>query len=337
MAEVTNTERSNDQDLVERLAAKLSEESGSDEPEARGGPEDEPDTGAAELPLQGTLEEEPEDFSTEEAPESAEEEPLDYEDESEAEPEPNRYKVLVDGETREVTFDELLRGYSGTEVFTQRTQEAAELAKHAEQSRTHANALAGEYEQALNILREQVSAQTPEPPADNAPDREWGTYLREKAKLDEIDKHVGEFQQFRQVEVQQQLAELKAVEGQKLLQAMPHWRDPEIATKERGKLVRYAHTIGMTDSDISGLYDHRAVVMIDKARRYDELMEKSKGARGKAQAAPTLKPGAAKAQPTRRASKRRDVDQARERFQKSTGRGELAAAADLVRHTGIID
>lgn len=327
-------ERQSDAELVEKLTGLLSaEEAGSDEPEARGEPEDEPDTTTEpEEESEGEVE----DLEAE-APEETLEEPLEDEDEQEAyeDSEPTLYAVRVDGKTKEVTLDELTRGYSGQEVFTQRMQEAAEQSKTAGAELQRANGLAAEYEQALTILRERLAADIPAAPADEASEKEWGLYLREKAKIEEVDTHFREFQQFRHDEVGKQLAVLKEKETDLLMQAMPAWQDPEVAQVEKGKLVAYAHVIGMTDEDLANIYDHRVLLLIDKARRFDELNVKRGKVKGKRKAAPTLRPGASRGRT--RPSKQKDYNKARERFMKSRGgRRELELAADLVKRTGLL-
>ena len=309
----------------------LSLEEGSDTPAASGGREDEPDTTAE---TEGEPEVEAEDLEVESS-EKVEEEPDADETEAYEEPEPTRYHVRVEGKDKEVTLDELIRGYSGTEVFTQRTQEAAEQAKFAQQEMQRANGLAAEYEQALQMFREKLAADAPTPPSDDASDREWGTYLRDKAKHEEVEQHYREFQSFRQAEVDRQLETLKATESEKLMRAMPHWSDPAVQEAEKGKLVRYAYAIGLTDDNLAQIYDHRELVVLDKARRWDE-QEASRGkVKQRTSAAPTLTPGSSKA--SRKPSKRKDFDRARARFEKSSGRQELHAAADLLKTSGLLD
>jgi hypothetical protein len=38
--------------------------------------------------------------------------------------------------------------------------------------------------------------------------------------------------------------------------------------------VAYAHSIGFTDDELGGVEDHRALVILDKARRYDESLKR---------------------------------------------------------------
>jgi hypothetical protein len=49
-----------------------------------------------------------------------------------AEPEPRKFKVKVDGQDTEVTEDELLKGYSRTQDYTRKTQKVAEERKAVE-------------------------------------------------------------------------------------------------------------------------------------------------------------------------------------------------------------
>lgn len=58
-----------------------------------------------------------------------------------------------------------------------------------------------------------------------------------------------------------------------MLDLNPTWKDQTVWEADRQALVKYAKEIaGYSAEEISQAYDPRAIVMMDKARRYDELM-----------------------------------------------------------------
>jgi len=73
---------------------------------------------------------------------------------------------------------------------------------------------------------------------------------------------------------QQKVQERLAAESQALMRKMG-WENEEQAAAEKANVVNYLRSeLGATDQELSTIIDHRLVVLADKARRYDELMNK---------------------------------------------------------------
>lgn len=82
----------------------------------------------------------------------------------------NRYvRVKVAGEDREIPFSEAVRGYSRTEDYTQKTQEAARLREEAAYGLRIQQAMQRDPELALQILAREHGIQLPGQPAQQAP------------------------------------------------------------------------------------------------------------------------------------------------------------------------
>jgi TolA-binding protein len=82
-------------------------------------------------------------------------------------------------------------------------------------------------------------------------------------------------QQRQQVEEQEQQSRTLESEREKLLDALPDWRDSDKARAEKAKIVEYATgKLGFSAEEISDIYDARAVVALRKAWLFDELMSK---------------------------------------------------------------
>lgn len=109
--------------------------------------------------------------------------------------------------------------------------------------------------------------------------------------------------QARQLE-QQRLAALDQQEQQRKFQAFAQDQAakmvkniPELggenANQYKANISTYMEGVGYSKDELKQLFDHRAVVAFDKARKYDELMSGQKTVRKKAKGKPTvLKPGA---------------------------------------------
>lgn len=279
--------------------------------------------------------EEPED--PEEDPETEGEESEEGEGAETGEEEAEYEVTLPGGEKTKVPLSELIRGYSREADYTRKTQALAEF-RRAEEARLDAEAqrVATVYGRKLEALELALREMEPQEP-------DWDTLRREDPA--EFAAQFAEHQRHRErkaavqaerARVQQELAEaqerrLAAVletERAKLIEAIPEWQDPAVASEGKKRLADYAtRTYGYTPEDLSQVYDHRLMVILDKARRYDELQVKGEGLKGKAKAQQTLTPGGRKSAP-RKGGKARKHRDARNRLVRS-GRVEDAAAVIL--------
>ena len=224
-----------------------------------------------------TPSERPEEESGETAPEAAPTKQQDDDVESEETPQPKRYRVKANGAELEVTEDELLKGYSRTADYTRQKQQVTELEKaaraEAESAKAERARLASELQQvdqALKSLKpqepnwEQLRATDPTAYAIAVAD--WNLY-QSKVKEVESAKAVAESKVFadRQNEYQQFLT----AEKQALTEKVPSWKDGKVANKELAEMVAYAKSHGYTDQELANIVDHRVLIMLRDAWKYD--------------------------------------------------------------------
>ena len=242
----------------------------------------------------------------EEAPEeleaSAEEDSEEEaETEEEQDEEPELYAVKVDGQEVEVTFDELVKGYSRESSFTKKTQalseqrkafetEASEVAQQrdaiqAERSQMH-SALeqmlqdsVGQMDQFQNINWDQLRSDDP---------MEW-TVKRQELQEHQQKIATAQAQQkqlqdnFEHDQKAAYVAELKR-ENEALLEKMPEWSDPKKQHDIAQQLSVYAQSQGWSEEEVGQLVDHRSFLILQKAMLYDQLKSadvKSKKVKGK--------------------------------------------------------
>jgi hypothetical protein len=246
-----------------------------------------------------------EDSAPEDADEDLDESNDELDEEAEEEEPATRFKAKVNGEDVEVTLDELLAGYSRTVDYTRKTMQIAEQRKAAEQEAAQMRETREQYAKNLTLLEQALNEMAP-------PEPNWETLRKENPA--EYAAQYAERQQYQQqvqtVHAEQQRlyaaqqAEYEAEmdrrlvdESEKLLNALPEWRDQTKADAGKRAILDYALGLGYTEDDLSNVYDHRALLMMDKARRWDALQAKGvQQVRDKAVAAPkraALKPGSA--------------------------------------------
>lgn len=306
---------------VQALAAILPEEGQQDGGETQESEPQEAETAAdldESLDVQDATEEESGDEQSE------------LEEDTQDEAEPKVFTVKVDGKEVEVTLEELQKGYSRTQDYTRKTQQIAEMRKATEAELQAVRAEREQYAQLLSALSEQVkTAAEPqidwdrlyqEDPIEYVRQREVMRENREKAAA--IQAEQARLAQLSQQEQMQQLQALKAKESEKLVEALPAWKDPAKAKAEKAMLVEFGQKMGFTPQELGNIFDHRVVLALRKAALYDQMQAKRQGIKPVTNNGPKpAKPGAAG-----RVSQMSESVRANQRLAK-TGRVDDAASA----------
>lgn len=218
-----------------------------------------------------------------ESDETATEDTDSDEDADEAPKQQQTFRVKVGGEEVEVPLEELLKGYSRTADYTRKTQAISQARKEAEVEAAAAREERQRYAQTLQALNQQLQQMQPpevdwdklyqENPIEWMRQRELARTRQEQVAWVQAQQQA--LQQRQQIEEQEAQAKTLESEREKLLEALPEWREPEKARAEKAKIVEFAtNKLGFTVDEISDLYDARAVLALRKAMLYDELMSK---------------------------------------------------------------
>jgi hypothetical protein len=267
------------------------------------------------------------DQDDDEADDEAEEEP-----EEPAEP---TYKVKVDGEEDEVTLDEALRGYQRQATWTKRMQALAAERETIQQTSAEVAQKRQEYLDRLAVVETALKGgMTTEPDWAQLKKENPTRYAEMRAAHQEQTERVQQIQaeQARvRTEMQQQFEaerdRVLAIEAERLDAAIPEWgTDPDLAQAEKRKLADFAlNTYGFAPKDLESVVDHRVVLLLRDALRYNEMQSKGKDAQAAAKKgrkkSPTLRPGTTKTQSTGKSKK----NPARSRLAQSGSVSDAAA------------
>jgi hypothetical protein len=148
-------------------------------------------------------------------------------------------------------------------------------------------------------------------------EKQWRDY---KANLQAVQQEEARLKTLAYQEEQSKL-QMVVEEGRKfIVDKMPEWKDEAKWTAARGQLREYGKTIGYTDEELAMAYDPRAIIVLEKARRYDALQKNSPKPIQKASPKP-LKQGTPAQSPRRE----NDVTKVKQRL-KSSGHVNDAAA-----------
>ena len=233
-----------------------------------------------------TQDESLEEESEEEVEESEEEEEAEPE-ESDDEDEEALFAVTINGEEQAVTLDELMKGYSRQSDYTRKPQKLAEDFKNLTELETQwkqeMEATQQERAQYANALENVINSSLKNL---NKFDVDWDDlrqndreeYLLKRDEYreaqDNIQKQQREYQaiqQKQQQEMAQQFQQAKQEEYHKLVDKLPDWGD-EKKRSELGTTVReYALSQGYSADEINSLVDHRSVLVLLKAKQFDDL------------------------------------------------------------------
>ena len=283
---------------------------------------------------QGQPEEQSEEL---EATSEVESEEAEYSDESEepVEEVKPRYKAKVGGEEVEVELDELINGYQRSKDYTQKSQALAEQRKAIEAERSHLEQVKQErqaYAQKLQALDSFLSQQNKGEDLEVLKETDPIGYAVKVAEQSQREKQLAvvraeqnRIAQQQQAEQQQNLQNHLKAESDKLTSVIPELATPK-GDAIRKEIREYAKSVGWSDQELSSVYDHRAVLTLYKAMKFEQLQKGKPDTLKKVQQAPKmLKPGTSSTsgkstqekqvmQKLRQSGKVRDAAAAFERF-----------------------
>lgn len=263
----------------------------------------------------------------------------EYEEEGEEEPTDDElFTVKVDGEERQVTLDELTDNYQLAESSHQRFQEAAEARKEAQAEKEALSEARQMYLQRLDAATRMLESQTEDAFADVDWDRlrvedpgefaaKKAEYLEAQQQKEQLQRERAKVQQEEYQAWREEVEKTVQAETEKLLEEVPEWKDEEKMVEGMQDLVQYATTTyGWAPEQLGQITDHRVVLALRKAMKYDQLQEEGEDVRQKVRKGKKLKPGGRKRKGTRSRKGKKKQKRAEEQVAR-TGRTEDAAAA----------
>lgn len=215
-------------------------------------------------------------------PEAEGEEEATEEDEAEEEADaleqPERYRVKVDGEEREVTLEELKRAYSGNAYIQKGMEQAAQARKAVE---AEAASLREQQEAFMHLVQQvqtQGFAAPPQEPDATLIDSDPIGYIQARAKYDAEMKafnaqqaEIARMSQARQALTQKEIAAERERQLQKVIEAIPDFADPEKGKAIREGLIKTGRDYGFSAEELGGVMDARTIQVLHDAMKYREL------------------------------------------------------------------
>ena len=194
------------------------------------------------------------------------------------------YEVTINGTKHQVTLDELTKGYSRESDYTKKTMDLSNQRKDIESMQGNLKSeleavknSRNQYAERLDEISKQLSREE---------NIDWETlyqddpaeYVRKKAQSD-MRKEKLQQAQFEQQKIQdEQRSEQEKVyneyianERRLLEEKLPIYKNKEKGAEFIKKITNYARENGYTEQELAMMVDHRAVLMLADAYKYDQL------------------------------------------------------------------
>ena len=249
------------------------------------------------------VEETDEEALEEEVEEESEDEPDDTEEEDESEEveveERKTYRVKASGEEKDVTLDELVAGYQKSTDYTQKSQTLAEERKKVEsyaQEIQNAMRTREQYAQKLSQVEQYlVNSQDPSENLEELKENDPIQYAIRVAEQTEASKKINAIRQEQQRVAQeqhhyqlQQQNQVVQNEAKMLSEKVKEFSDPKKAEQIKSDIRSFGKSVGFSDQELSQVYDHRHVMILQKAMEYDKLQKANPGVNKKLKSVPKM-------------------------------------------------
>ena len=283
-------------DATEVFTDMLDAEESNDKPEVEN---EEVATEAVEETDEEALEDEVDEESEEDEPEDAEEEDEDSEEDEVEVEERKTFRVKANGEEKDVTLDELVSGYQKGEDYTKKSQTLAEQRKVVEaeaKAIQEAQSIREQYAQRLNQVQ-QILTDGKEDMADleQLKENDPIQYAIKVAEQTEQNKKIQLVQQEQARLAQEsnqymanQQAQFVANQSKMLTEKVKEFSDPKKAEQIKSDIRSFGKSVGFSDQELAQVYDHRHVIILQKAMEYDKLQKANPSVTKKLSKAPKM-------------------------------------------------
>lgn len=213
--------------------------------------------------------------------EEADEEAEDEEDDEEGDGSvlDTTVKVMVDGEEEEVTVKEALNGYIRVKTFHKRLNEVTEAGKVVETAAQKVvedrNKVFTMLEEAEQILSSVIPAEpdwdalfAADPAQARTLQKQYDNY---KKQVDDIRKKRADAVTKAAQDAQEEKVQFARAEFPKFAN-YAKWRNKDDMLKDTKSMRRTALSTGFTEQEVAEVLDHRMLVVLLKASKYDRMM-----------------------------------------------------------------
>ena len=197
------------------------------------------------------------------------------------------YDVTVNGQIQKVNLDELKQGYSKGLDYTKKTMDLGDQRRSLETERDtiskekdEVSKLREEYAKKLNVVEQNLQIEdnvdwvklAQDDPSEYAIKK--AEYDKKKDLQDRIQKEQARVSEERKQEQEKVYQNFIQSENKKLIEKMPVFGDEKKVNKVMQDIGQFALKSGYTEQELNMLVDHRALITLYQAAKYDQLLQK---------------------------------------------------------------
>jgi hypothetical protein len=190
--------------------------------------------------------------------------------------------VKIDGQTQQIPLKEALEGYQRQSDYSRRMNQLREEKVAFEQESEAVRTERQQYATLIEALDQQLQQLMPQEPdwerlhredPLNFPlvEKQWRDYQSRMAATKAEKERLSYLQQ---KEEQDRLKTIVEQGRQYLVKQVPEWNDADKWNEARTRLKEYGQQVGYSEDELAQAYDPRAILVLEKARKYDMLMAK---------------------------------------------------------------
>ena len=185
------------------------------------------------------------------------------------------YKVKVAGQELDVTLDELKNGYSRDADYRRKTEELSydkkQFMSESEKQRQNYSSKLNEANQLLSVAQQQLQTEINSADLEKLYEEDPTEAARIEHRLRRKQEKLNQAMEKTQSEQRKQFEGFLSDQKKQLASKMPEFSDPTKASQLASSMKTTLNNYGFNDQEISQVYDHRIVMLVNDAMKYRKM------------------------------------------------------------------
>tara|TARA_R110002012_G_scaffold22358_5_gene77445 strand:- start:5004 stop:6050 length:1047 start_codon:yes stop_codon:yes gene_type:complete len=185
------------------------------------------------------------------------------------------YKVKVAGQELDVTLDELKNGYSRDADYRRKTEELSydkkQFMSESEKQRQNYSSKLTEANQLLSVAQQQLQTEINSADLEKLYEEDPTEAARIEHRLKRKQEKLNQAMEKTQSEQKMQFDSYLRDQKKQLASKMPEFSDPTKASQLASSMKSTLNNYGFNDQEISQVYDHRIVMLVNDAMKYRKM------------------------------------------------------------------
>ena len=185
------------------------------------------------------------------------------------------YKVKVAGQELDVTLEELKNGYSRDADYRRKTEELSydkkQFMSESEKQRQNYSSKLNEANQLLSVAQQQLQTEINSADLEKLYEEDPTEAARIEHRLRRKQEKLNQAMEKTQSEQRKQFEGFLSDQKKQLASKMPEFSDPAKASQLASSMKTTLNNYGFNDQEISQVYDHRIVMLVNDAMKYRKM------------------------------------------------------------------